>query len=47
MSIQEALMRFDQQLKDGAMSFQVRRQTASLLIWGAMKLNMSEIRSPH
>jgi len=45
-SIQEALMQFDQQLRDAAMSFQVRRQTA-LLIFGAMKLNVGEIRSPH
>ena len=27
-SIQEALMQFDQQLRDAAMSFQVRRKTA-------------------
>ena len=46
MNIQEALMEFDQQLRDAAMSFQVRRQTA-LLILGAMKLNVGEIRSPH
>jgi hypothetical protein len=39
-------MEFDQQLRDAAMSFQVRRQTA-LLILGAMKLNVGEIRSPH
>ena len=45
-SIQEALMQFEQQLKDAAMSFQVRRGTA-LLILGAMKLNVGEIRSPH
>jgi hypothetical protein len=45
-SIQEALMQFDQQLKDAAMSFQVRRQTASLIL-GAMRLNVGEIRSPH
>jgi hypothetical protein len=45
-SIQEALTQFDQQLRDAAMSFQVRRQTA-LLILGAMRLNAGEIRSPH
>jgi len=45
-SIQEALMQFDQQLKDAAISFQVRQQTA-LLILGATKLNAGEIRSPH
>jgi hypothetical protein len=46
MNIQEALMEFDQQLRDAAMSFQMRRQTA-LLILGGMKLNVGEIRSPH
>jgi hypothetical protein len=44
-SIQEALTQFDLQLRDAAMSFQVRRQ-AALLILGAMKLNVGEIRSP-
>jgi hypothetical protein len=45
-NIQEALMERDQQLRDAAMSFQVRRQTA-LLILGGMKLNVGEIRFPH
>lgn len=34
-SIQEALLRFDQQLRDAAMSFQVRRQT-TLVIFGGL-----------
>jgi hypothetical protein len=37
-SIQDALMQFDQQLRDAAMSFQVRRQTA-LLIFGGRETN--------
>ena len=31
-SIQEALMQFDQQLRDAAMSFQVRRHNALLVL---------------
>jgi hypothetical protein len=41
--IQEALMQFDQQLRDAATSFQVRHTD----FWGAMELNVSKIRSPH
>lgn len=41
--IQEALMQFDQQLRDAATSFQVRRRTD----FGGMKLKLGEIRFPH
>jgi len=44
-SIQDALTQFDQQLRDAAVSFQVRR-LIGLLIFEGMKPNVGEIRSP-
>ncbi len=44
-SIQDALTQFDQQLRDAAISFQVRR-LIGLLIFEGMKPNVGEIRSP-
>jgi hypothetical protein len=43
-SIQDALLQYDQQLRDAAMSFQVRSQLSyPVSLWG-VNLSVSEIR---